>query len=118
MTALLLDEMISPTLAQNLRAAGFDVVAISANPSLRGTSDPEVLELATREGRVLVTHNVKDFALLAASWAAEGRTHTGMLFISAKSFPSGRSQLGRLAAALEGRWADDRWPSPGQVDFL
>lgn len=118
MTALLLDEMMSPTLAGNLRAAGYDVLAIGANPSLRGISDPEVLALANRERRVLFTRNVRDFAQLAYSWAAEGRTHTGLLFLSSKSFPSDRSQLGRLTAALEGRFISNRWPSPGEVDFL
>lgn len=72
MKGLLLDEMISPKVAEQLRALGVDVVAISESPTLRRTPDPDVLELAAGQARVLVTDNIKDFAPLNASWAAQG----------------------------------------------
>jgi hypothetical protein len=117
-TALLLDEMLPPKVAQQLVEAGHDVRAISADPSLRGMPDAEVLELATRERRVLVNDNVKDFAVLNVSWAAAGRLHPGMVFVSSKTFPAGRHRAARLASALRRRLAQGRWPAPGQYDFL
>lgn len=118
MKGLLLDEMISPKVAEQLRALGVDVVAISESPTLRRTPDPDVLELAAGQDRVLVTDNIKDFAPLNASWAAQGRTHHGILFISSRTYPHDRSRVGHLVSALQQRVSADRWPTPGQVAFL
>jgi hypothetical protein len=117
-TALLLDEMLSPRIAEQLVAVGYDVLAISAVPELRGTPDADVLDLAAKQGRVLITANIKDFAPVNAAWAAQGRTHPGMVFVSAKRFPAGRDRIGRLSAALRQRCVEGRWPAPGQFDFL
>lgn len=118
MKALLLDEMLSPKIAEALRAVGADVTAISQNADLKGTADPDVLELSTSEKRVLVTANIRDFVPLDSLWAAQGRTHGGMVFISTSAFPQDRNRVGRIVNALRQRLVDDRWPSPGQVDFL
>lgn len=118
MKALLLDEMLSPKIAEPLRAAGGDVTAISGAAQLKGMSDPDVLELSTSEKRVLVTANIRDFAPLDALWAAQGRTHGGILFISTTAFPQDRTWLGRIVSALQHRLADERGPAPGQVEFL
>ncbi len=115
---LLLDEMITPRLAQQLRGEGIDAVAISDSPSLRGTPVQEVLEIAARDGRILVTANIKDFAPLSRSWASQGRTHAGIVLISTKAYPPDRTFIGRIAAALRERARSDRWPQPGEVDFL
>ncbi|MEI2621445.1 MAG: DUF5615 family PIN-like protein [Candidatus Nanopelagicales bacterium] len=77
MTQLLLDEMLSPKIAEALRSAGVDVVSVSAEPNLRGLADSDVLDWAASEGRVLVTDNIKDFAVLNAQWAASPRKHPG-----------------------------------------
>ena len=55
---LLLDEMHSPAIAEALVARGWDVVAVAAEPSLRGSSDTELLEYASRSDQILVTENV------------------------------------------------------------
>src|SRR5215204_1147192 len=44
-------------------------------------SEPEVLELAVAEGRVLVTANIRDFEPLLREWAGEGRPHAGMMLV-------------------------------------
>lgn len=70
---LYLDEDVYPLLANVLRDRGFD--AVSAH-ELGRTSlpDSDHLEYATREGRVLLTFNVKHFALLATEkWNAGDR---------------------------------------------
>lgn len=118
MRNLLLDEMLAPAVAEQLLAVGIDAVAISADASLRGMPDPEVLELAARQSRVLVTDNIQDFAPLAASWSAQGRTHGGLLFVSSKSFPQTRGRMTGIAAALRLRQKACRWPAAGESDFL
>ena len=49
MTQLLLDEMLSPKIAEALRSAGIDVVSVSAEPNLRGLADSDVLDWAASE---------------------------------------------------------------------
>ena len=83
---LLLDEMHAPAVADALTADGWDVVAVAASPSLRGTPDEELLAYATAEGRALVTENIVDFAVIAARWAAEQRSHAGLIFTNPKRF--------------------------------
>ena len=83
---LLLDEMHAPAVANALTADGWDVVAVAANPSLRGTSDEELLAYATAEGRALVTENIVDFAVIVTRWAAEQRSHAGLIFTNPKRF--------------------------------
>src|SRR5215212_2657806 len=59
---ILLDAHISGrTVGKALTENGHDVRAIDSEPELEGLSDPEVLELAAAEGRILVTANMRDF---------------------------------------------------------
>ena len=98
---LLLDEMHAPAVAEALAASGHDVVAVAADPLLRGRSDREVLEHACDVGRAVVTENVGDFAALAARWAGEGQDHCGLVFTSPRRF--NRASLavpGNLITAL------------------
>lgn len=66
MVELLLDENLSPRVAIWLRGDGHDVVHLRERGRL-GISDPEVMELAFGEDRVLVTANVGDFRKLAGA---------------------------------------------------
>ena len=96
---LLLDEMHAPAVAAALTEAGFDVVATAADPSLRGSPDADLLDLAT--GRALVTENVGDFSVLSASRAVDGEPHAGLIFTNPNRF--NRATLaypGNLIAAL------------------
>jgi predicted nuclease of predicted toxin-antitoxin system len=62
---LLLDENISPRLAQKLRDEdGVDAIGVRDRDML-AAKDPQVFELAYREDRVLVTSNFTDFEPLA-----------------------------------------------------
>ena len=58
-----------------------DVRALDSEVELEGIPDPEVLEPAAAEGRVLVTANVRDFAPLLGEWAGEGRRHAGVILV-------------------------------------
>ena len=104
---LLLDEMHAPAVAAALVEAGFDFVAVAASPSLRGSSDADLLDLATAAGRVLVTENLGDFSVLAAARAVAGEPHAGLIFTNPARF--NRATLaypGNLIVALR-RFLDD-----------
>jgi predicted nuclease of predicted toxin-antitoxin system len=77
---LLLDEMHAPSVAVELTGESFDVVAVAAQPELRGIADEELLAYATTEFRALVTENVADFMPLATQWAGEHKPHSGLIF--------------------------------------
>jgi predicted nuclease of predicted toxin-antitoxin system len=79
---LLLDANLSPRgVADRLRDMGHDVLALAEDAAFEGLSDPQVLELATTEQRVLVTGNSRDFAPLAREWAEAQRAHAGLILI-------------------------------------
>lgn len=110
--------MLPVSIVTQLAGAGCDTEAVSARPDLRGAPDAEVLDVAARDGRILVTDNVRDFVALSSLWAGQGRTHPGIVLISSKTFPMTRSRSGQIAAALLRRCTSDRWPTEGQWDFL
>ena len=83
---LLLDEMHAPAVAAALNEAGFDVVATAADPPLRGSSDADLLDLATAADRALVTENVGDFSVLAATRAVADEPHAGLIFTNPSRF--------------------------------
>lgn len=67
-----------------LTARGHDVLALDANLLSKALRDPEVLALATSEGRVLVTVNVKDFMPLVHRWLRAGRSHAGLILVPSR----------------------------------
>src|SRR5215210_8609101 len=81
---ILLDAHISGgTVGRALDEGGHDARALDSEPELEGLSDPEVLELAAAEGRVLVSANIRDFEPLLREWAGEGRSHAGVILVPA-----------------------------------
>lgn len=97
---LLLDEMLSPEIAELLHGRGHDVQAIAASTHAE-LSDPEVLDLARSQQRALVTNNVRDFRPLhIAAVQPGGAGHYGMVFM-AGSFRRAKADTGRIADALE-----------------
>lgn len=98
--ALLLDEMFSPVIAQQLRERGRDVLAVAADPRLRAMDDAELYEWAGANGRRLVTENAKDFRPLLKG--GEGNAGPGILLTSSRTFPRSSRSVGLLVTALEG----------------
>jgi hypothetical protein len=88
MTSLLLDEMFSGAIAEQLRAKGYDVLAVVTDPTLLGLPDDEILAYATDTGRALVTANIKDFMPLEARYRAASQTHAGLILVSPKTATS------------------------------
>lgn len=83
----LIDEMHSHRVAVVLRESGFDAIAVTEQPGLRGTPDERLLELAFDERRVVVTENIDDFTSLARLWAANLRPQAGIVLTLEDRFP-------------------------------
>jgi hypothetical protein len=95
---LALDHHYSPAIAGELRRRGHDVAA--QDRGWQHEDDESLLTICTAEGRALLTNNVGDFSVIARYWAAEGRSHTGLIFTSDTSMPRHRHAIGRYVTAL------------------
>lgn len=93
---LLVDEMYPRLIARELRSRGHDAESVHDAPG-PGTSDEEVLAHALREGRAVVTENVRDYRPLSAARIAEGSGHAGLVFTTPRRWP--RSDPGPLIAS-------------------
>lgn len=91
---LLLDEMISPRIARELRAAGHDAQAIKADrPELEALADGEVLRRAAADRRALVTNDVLDFQLIHNQLLAAGEEHYGIVFTDDATLPRNKASI-------------------------
>jgi hypothetical protein len=115
---LLLDEMFSDTIAQQLRVKGHDVLAVVADPALVALPDDQVLAHAAATGRALVTANVKDYLPLDAQYRAAGQAHAGLILVSTKTFPQDRNYTHAVTAALVALLDQPRQIQGDQVIFL
>lgn len=115
---LLLDEMIGPRVAEQLRAQGLDVRSVVTDAALRGLPDETVLEHAHQDQRILVTRNIVDFARLDQHWKAEHRGHAGLVMVPEQAFPQNRNLVGSLVNALAAAAHTGTLPTPGLVLYL
>ena len=97
---LLLDEHLSPAIADQLRARGHDVVTVVA-AGLAGTTDERVLAWAVREQRAVVTSNIRDFRPLHADSLKTSSPHYGIVLVSTGKYSLRRDNPGPLVAALD-----------------
>ena len=115
----LLDEQLSPRIAELLRDHGHDVQAVVDRRDLAGRSDRLILEIATAEDRAVITNNVKDFRPLAAERLAQGESHAGLILLPSTRTRT-RGSVEMLADAIEqilrehpdGLPATERWIPP------
>ncbi|MGH3898352.1 MAG: DUF5615 family PIN-like protein [Pseudonocardiaceae bacterium] len=110
---LLLDEMYPPALADALHDKGHDVIAVAASAELAGSDDATVLDVATGDGRCLVTENVRDFAMLVRH-----TSHAGVLFVHSRRWPRTKAGVPTLADALHNAISEGRVPGPGDIRWL
>lgn len=124
---LLLDEMIAAVVAEQLRGAGHDVVAVQERGAahLRGVDDCELLGHAHQARRAVVTDNVPDFFRCHQQRVKDGHVHHGLLFLTNNAFPRHRHELfvshlfAALCRELETHPHDDdsawvRWLAPAR----
>ena len=96
---LLLDEMLDPSIAAELRARGHDVVA--ERPDLPTQPDRAILAAAEAEDRVVVTED-RDYRRLGAERVLADRSYPALIFTDDRSWPrANRRTLGRLVTALD-----------------
>jgi predicted nuclease of predicted toxin-antitoxin system len=116
--ALLLDEMFSPRIADELGPVGIDCRAVVADPVLRAQSDLEIFDSAVRDNRVLVTNNVTDFESLRRAREAAGGPVPGLVYTSDVTFPRTKAYLSRLVTALAVAATDRETAACGGVLWL
>jgi hypothetical protein len=115
----LLDEQLSAEIARELRRRGCDVEAVTERRDLVGSTDEQLLDLAGREDRAVITNNVRDFRPLAAQRLAQSRGHAGLILLPSRRARS-RAAIGRLVSAVQaimdanpdGIHNSERWIAP------
>jgi predicted nuclease of predicted toxin-antitoxin system len=97
---LLLDEMISAVVAEQLRARDDDVEAVIEHRELRGLTDRDLFEYAQSAERSVVTYNRDDFLALDRRYRSENRRHCGIVILNPRRFPQGPVSSGPLVTSL------------------
>jgi predicted nuclease of predicted toxin-antitoxin system len=98
---LLLDEMISPRIARELREAGHDVQAIKKDrPDLTGRADREIVQRMSVERRAIVTNDIADFQSIHDRILAAGEEHAGMVFTFDATMPRSKVAIPQWVRAL------------------
>ncbi|MBK5219593.1 MAG: DUF5615 family PIN-like protein [Thermoleophilia bacterium] len=99
---LLLDEMISPKIARELRGKGFDVQAIKGDrPDLEAVADRDIVRRIAVEKRALVSNDVLDFQLIHNRLQAAGEEHYGLVLTSDSTMPRNKASISLWVKALE-----------------
>jgi hypothetical protein len=96
---LLLDEQLSPTIAEQLRGRNHDVVS-AIEVRLSGLPDEQVLSSATIDQRAVVTNNIRDFRPMQTDYLKTNRTHYGIVLVPTPKYSLRRDRLGPLITAL------------------
>ncbi len=103
MLKLLLDEHISPDVADGLRQRQKPVPVLSLaeweSGQFLGVSDELILSEAAAQKLTLVTYDRKTIPPLLKAWAEAGRNHGGVIFVDEKTIAP--SDIGGLTRALE-----------------
>lgn len=73
------------------------MLALAEDAAYEGLADPQVLELAASEQRILITRNSRDFAPLARQWAEAQRSHAGLILI----WTLDHSQFNEITAGVD-----------------
>jgi hypothetical protein len=121
MLSYLLDENISPAVAEQIQAKNTHIPIRSVRDwqggALVGKADSRVLRTARQEGLTLVTYDLKTIPDLLAELAAENESHAGVLFVGNLTIRS--NDFGGLVRALLVHWQTyhtDDWTN--RIAFL
>jgi len=106
---LLLDEMISPAVARELRDRDHEVEAIERDrPELESLPDTEIVRRMAVERRGVLTNDIADFAPIHERIVAAGEEHYGMIFTHDSTLPRDRASIGVWVETLAGFLAAHR----------
>ena len=89
------------------------MVSLASDAALGALDDPQVLELAAEQSRILITRNGRDFAPLLREWAEAGRHHPGCILI----WTLDHGEFGAIIRAVA-RLLDERRHPRDWVDFV
>jgi hypothetical protein len=121
MLKLLLDEHISPAVADGLRrsAPSLPVFCMTSWESgeFLGQTDSACLAQAATQRLTLLTYDRRTIPPLLKVWAEEGRSHGGIIFVDEKTIsPADTRRLLRALSQLARE--SERWDWTNRVCFL
>jgi hypothetical protein len=121
MLKLLLDEHISPDMADGLRRRNRSLVihcmAEWESGDFLGQEDSACLLEAAEQRLTLVTYDRRTIPPLLKIWAEEGREHGGVIFVDEKTISP--ADIGGLVRALTQLFKETgKWDWTGRVYFL
>lgn len=121
MLKLLLDEHISPDVADGLkrRNPGLVVHWMSGweDGDFLGKDDFACLSRAFQQGLTLFTYDRRTIPPLLKRWAEEGRPHGGVIFVDEKTIPP--SDIGGLVRAIARLFKETgKWDWTDRIYFL
>jgi len=121
MLKVLLDEHISPAVADGLRRRSRSTSVLCLveweNGTYLGQSDAVCLEQAAAQHLTLVTYDRLTIPPLLKAWAEQGRPHGGVIFVDEKTIPPpDRGGLVRALAHLSRK--SQKWTWTNRVIFL
>jgi hypothetical protein len=95
------EDAMDGDLVRGLRSHGLDVLTANDVEMIR-REDEEHLALATKEGRVLYSFNIRDFHEIHTRWLEGGRDHSGIIVAQQRRYSTGEQirRLLRLTASL------------------
>jgi predicted nuclease of predicted toxin-antitoxin system len=103
---LYLDHNADPDIARDVRRDGYDAIWASEVGNER-LQDEQQLRWATEHGRAILTHDIRDFRILDAEWAARGESHAGIILAETPPELSLGELIRRLRRLLETMSADE-----------
>jgi hypothetical protein len=121
MVKLLLDEHISPAVAEGLRRRNRSLTVVCMatweHGEFLGQQDFVCLQQAAVQGLTLVTYDRRTIPPMLKAWAEEGRKHGGVIFVDEKTIsPADTGGLVRALGELARTTA--RWEWSDRVCFL
>ena len=106
MLSLLLDQQISPEVAEQVRAKRTGIPIQSfyewRDGAFVGIADHHILRAAANDGLTLVTYDRKTIPPILVEWGASGMSHGGVIFVDNLTIRS--NDFGRLVRALIYYW--------------
>jgi predicted nuclease of predicted toxin-antitoxin system len=109
---LIFDAHIPLAVAEGLTRAGAEAITMPASREgrLRTAKELDIRAEAKTDGRMLVTFDLRTIPRLIRVWAAEGRSHAGVILVDDKTIrPNDIGGLIRALLDVVNRYGNDAW---------